>query len=69
MKLARVTCPACRRAYETAVAREAYFAQCPNCGQNNNVPMETPVITGLCLACARPLDDHNWQGDIASHCP
>ena len=68
MKLARLTCPGCRNPYETAISREAYYAQCPNCGQNNNVPLESPLITGLCLACEKPLDDHKWYGDMVSSC-
>lgn len=68
MKLARLTCPGCRNPYETAVLSAAHFAQCPNCGQHNNVP-PLPVITGTCLNCGKALDDHIWQGDIAVHCP
>jgi hypothetical protein len=29
----------------------------------------TPAITGLCLNCEKPLDDHIWQGEFAAHCP
>jgi hypothetical protein len=69
MKLARLTCPGCKSPYETAISREAYFAQCPSCGQNNNVPLESPIITGLCLNCSRALDDHHWRGEYVVHCP
>jgi hypothetical protein len=69
MKLARLTCPGCRSPYESPVAREAYYVQCPNCGQNNNVPTSAPPITGLCLNCEKPLDDHLWQADLVIHCP
>jgi hypothetical protein len=31
--------------------------------------MSAATITGLCLNCERPLDDHIWQGEIAAHCP
>jgi hypothetical protein len=69
MKLARLICPGCRSSYEQAITREAYYVSCPNCGQNNNIPEMTPTITGLCLNCEKPLDDHIWQGEIAAHCP
>jgi hypothetical protein len=69
MKLARLTCPGCRSAYEAAVAQGAYFAQCPNCGQNNNVPLGAPLITGRCERCDRPLDDHQWLDGAITACP
>lgn len=69
MKLARLTCPSCRSAYELPVNSEDFVAECPNCGLHNNVPPSAEQITGLCLLCSRALDDHIWQSDIALRCP
>ncbi len=69
MKLARLTCPGCKSDYEQAVGANDYYVSCPSCGQNNNIPVTAPTITGVCLNCERPLDDHIWQGEVAAHCP
>lgn len=69
MKLARLICPGCHSSYEQAVERDDYYVACPNCGQNNNVPTTAATITGLCLNCDRPMDDHIWQADVVAHCP
>ncbi len=68
MKLARVTCPGCRTFYESSVSGNDFVVQCPSCGQHNNVPLQSQRITGLCLECGLPLDDHDFAGDRIKPC-
>lgn len=68
MKLATLTCPACHTYYESSVVGNDFVVRCPNCGQNNNVPLQAQYITGVCPDCGRPLDDHEFRGSWVKPC-
>jgi predicted ATP-dependent serine protease len=63
MKAGLCHCPKCKVDSFVYLLNNEYYGQCEKCGQWNKIADEAFRISGMCPFCAKPYDDHAWEGN------
>ena len=69
MKIGNAYCTYCSASWVALFPEDMTVLPCPFCNGISEPPTHVRPLTGRCLHCGQPYDDHVWAGDVAEACP